>query len=187
MLTKEQNKFRDEAHETLRKHFFEDPESMSAKDKATLILLSLSRFIELNEKREMILETLRQGVDRAEILIDEFLAGPMLDVPAFSAAYYELLPLESEDVALIHGAPDLSHHIAKIGNRKCQATMAAPPVGEDPGSPLELQRMAEEEKRNIDEGKGGKFRFHDDPDREAYLRAFIKFHDIDVLCGHTDI
>jgi hypothetical protein len=131
----------------------------------------------------MSLEALRRGADQAEILIDDFLAGPMSDFPAFSEAYYNLLPLESEDVALILGDPALSLRIALIGNRKCEATKAAPSVREDPGPPPELQRMAEKERRLIEEGKGGKFRFHKDPDREAYLRAHFKFHGIDKLCG----
>jgi hypothetical protein len=183
MLTKEQIQIRDKAYETIKKQFSEDPESLSAEEKTLLFILSLSRFIELNEKREMVLETLRQGADRAEALIEEFLAGPMLDFPAFSEAYYDLLPLESEDVALIHGDPDLSLRIALIGNRKCEATKAAPSVGEGPGPPPELRRMAEEERRLIDKGKGGEFRFHEDPDREAYLRAHFKFHEIHKLCG----
>jgi hypothetical protein len=183
MLTEEEIEIRDEAYETIKNIFLKILNPCRLKRKWLLFILSLSRFIELNEKREMSLETLRQGADRAEILIEEFLAGPMLDFPAFSAAYYESLPLESEDVALILGDPDLSLRIALIGNRKCEATKAAPSIGEDPGPPPELQRMAEKERRLIEEGRGGEFRFHKDPDREAYLRAHFKFHGIDKLCG----
>jgi hypothetical protein len=48
MLTKEQIQIRDEAYETIKRRFSEDPESLSPEEKTLLFIFSLSRFIELN-------------------------------------------------------------------------------------------------------------------------------------------
>lgn len=113
-----------EFYEALKQKFKEKPEDFTTEMQGVMAIFSMRKMLILGKRRDQNIEQIRNNIDLAEQLLDEYILAKDDSIGAetiFTQKYHILAGTEAEDAAFIGGDPDLSGRIAMLNFRYLKA------------------------------------------------------------------